>query len=95
MARPAPQVLLTQDSRDRNQSDVHHEITTGEGCWIVMYQNQPFNYTKTTQARLGVTKKYERMAFANRAHAYNLARRLNDLFDTEEFTVWEFGSDDN
>jgi len=31
--------------------------------------------------------KYKKTSFSNPGHAHNLAKKLNDLFDTDEFSV--------
>lgn len=90
MSRPNPQVFLTcQDPK--NASGI--EILEAVAYYAVLYQARPFNLRKWLNLELksltGYAAKYPKTVFANRAHAYNLADRLNKMFSTEDFSVRE------
>lgn len=84
MTRPKAPVLLQQTAGD---ADV--EVMLAYAVWIVVYQNAAISVTRRTWAGKGQVIKYLRTNFSNRAHAYRLAAKLNQMFDTEGFSVRE------
>lgn len=84
MSRPKPFVLLTHTS---HQTDLTEEVVTAPGLWAVLLGGKPINL-RTQSPNRG--HKYSRISHSNPAHAHAAARRLNALFETEEFEVWEF-----
>jgi len=61
-----------------------------QGLFVVLYQRLPFQLR--TKANIEVAYpswKYLRVGFANSAHAFNLAKKLNEMFNTTDFTVSE------
>ena len=82
MARPGPEIYLEcQDSSSTER------IVSGEGFWLVVWRELPINIIHESWPGLRPNRKYIRTGFANRAHADNLARRLNKRYMTDEFTV--------
>lgn len=79
MSRPKPQILA-----EKIQNNKRDQIIASEGIWAVFYQGQPINLRNLALYQI---PKYRKTAFANPGHAVNLARKLNQHFSTEEFTV--------
>lgn len=79
----AKTVLLAQ--RDRSGSTI--EVLEAENHYTVVYRDKPFNMRQLPQGY--GTIRYRRTSFSNHGHAMRLARRLNALFDTFDFTVVE------
>lgn len=79
MSRPKPQILV-----EKVQNNQRDQIIASSGIWAVFYQGQPINFRNLVNYQI---PKYRKTAFANPGHAVNLARKLNERFGTEEFTV--------
>lgn len=84
MVRPRASVLLIDESADDSL-----EVLDCEGVWYVVYEQRAVSLVKKTWGSRGQTVKYPRTGFNNPAHAYNLARKLNQRFNTDLFTVIE------
>lgn len=84
MSRPKPNVLLEFTNKNTYKSE---QVLASEGIWAVYYQNKPINL-KSFNSLVGYPgPKYKKVSFSNPGHAINLAKKLNKLFKTEEFSV--------
>lgn len=84
MARPKPKVLLEFTNKTNYKSE---QILASDGTWAVFYQNKPINL-KSFNSLVGYPgPKYKKTAFSNKGYAINLAKRLNKLFKTTDFSV--------
>ena len=84
MSRPKPNVLLEFTDKNTYKSE---QVLASEGIWAVYYQNKPINL-KSFNSLVGYPgPKYKKVSFSNPGHAINLAKKLNKLFKTEEFSV--------
>jgi len=84
MARPKPNVLL------RLTDDVAHrveEVLEAYEIYAVYYKNKPINLKWSSQFVNDAQPKYRKTIFPSKAHAANLAKRLNKQFETNDFTV--------
>lgn len=87
MVRPKALVLL------EHQDDAGSiEVMMADAVWVVMYQNTAISIARRTWTADGTVVKYLRTNYSNRAHAYRLADRLNQMFDTDDFTVREINT---
>ena len=90
MSRPAATTIISQYDAE---SDTLVEICEGEtpGYFAVMYLGRSFQLRKKSNAQTGYPPltKYGKVCFPSHAHAKNLAQRLNDRFNTQDFTVIE------
>ena len=77
MSRPKPTILLESTDRKSYKSE---QVLAAEGIWAVFYKNKPLlnNYPGP---------KYKKVSFSNPGHAFNLAKKMNTMFNTEDFTV--------
>jgi hypothetical protein len=84
MSRPKPNVLLEFTDKNTYKSE---QVLASEGIWAVYYQNKPINL-KSFNSLVGYPgPKYKKVSFSNQGHAINLARKLNKLFKTKNFSV--------
>lgn len=84
MSRPKPNVLLEYVDKKTYKSE---QIIASEGIWAVYYQAKPFNLKSGNKLIAYPGPKYKKTSFSNPGHAHNLARKLNKLFNTSDFTV--------
>lgn len=84
MSRPKPNVLLEFTDKNTYKSE---QVLASEGIWAVYYQGKPINL-KSFNSLVGYPgPKYKKVSFSNPGHAINLAKKLNKLFKTEDFSV--------
>ena len=84
MSRPKPNVLLEHVNKTNYKSD---QILSSEGIWAVFFDNQPINLKSANMLVHYPGPKYKKTSFSNPGHAINLAKKLNELFKTNKFTV--------
>ena len=84
MSRPKPKVLLEFTNKDTYKVE---QILESDAIWAVFYQNKPFNLKSGSMVSSYPGPKYKKVSFSNPGHAYNLAKKLNRMFKSEEFTV--------
>ena len=53
----------------------------------MFYQGAPFNLKSSNILTNYPGPKYKKVSFSNPGHALNLAKKLNETFATEDFTV--------
>jgi len=84
MARPTPNVLL----RDVDANSRALEVCEADALYGVLYQGRPIKVRTLQNIELSfVGPKYSKTAFPESGHAFNLAEKLNRMFNTDEFTV--------
>lgn len=83
MSRPQPKILLEYISRKNNKVD---QILEADAIWAVFYLDKPMNLK--TDLFSG-EPKYKRFCFASSGHAINLAKKLNQQFKCNDFSVYK------
>lgn len=86
MSRPKPTVLLEHVNQSNFKTD---QILAAEAIWAVFYKDKPFNLKSNSNLANFTGPKYKKVSFSNKGHAINLAKKLNALFQCEDFTVVE------
>jgi len=84
MSRPKPHVLLEHIGEDMSS----YQVCEADAIFAVCYQGRPIKIK--TQANIEIDypgPKYAKTSYPTAAHAFNLAERLNQRFETTEFTV--------
>ena len=84
MSRPKPTVLIEHVDKKTYKTE---QVLQAEAIWAVFYQGQPFNLKSANMLTNYPGPKYKKVSFSNPGHAHNLAKKLNDMFNTDEFTV--------
>ena len=89
MSRPKPTVLLEYTDRTTYNSEQVLEAEQSK-IFAVFYQGKPVNLRNINVLNDGIGPKYKRTSFiGNSGHAFNLADKLNILFKTTDFEVYE------
>ena len=84
MSRPKPTVLLEHINKSTYKSD---QVLGSDGIWAVYYNDRPINL-KTLNILVNYPgPKYKKVSFSNPGHAINLAKKLNQQFKTDQFSV--------
>jgi|TARA_B100001094_G_scaffold328180_1_gene387990 hypothetical protein len=86
MSRPKPNVILEHTNKESFKLE---QILESEAIWAVFYQGKPFNLKSGSMISSYPGPKYKKVSFSNPGHARNLAKKLNKLFDTNDFTVYK------
>lgn len=84
MSRPKPKVLLEYTNKKTYKAE---QILEAEAIWAVFYQGAPFNLKSFNSITSYPGPKYKKVSFSNPGHARNLAKKLNQTFNTNDFQV--------
>jgi hypothetical protein len=85
MARPKPEVFTSIELTP----EITLEVIRGNGVFAVVYDGKPFNLIRRRRDGSAADGKYPHTTFVNRGNATRLARKHNDQFGTDLFTVVE------
>jgi hypothetical protein len=86
MSRPKPTVLLEYIDKKTYRAE---QVLDADAIWAVFYNNKPFNLKSLNSITNYPGPKYKKVSFSNPGHAHNLAAKLNDMFNTDEFSVYK------
>ena len=86
MSRPKPTVLLEHIDKKTYRAE---QVLDAEAIWAVFYDGKPFNLKSLNSITNYPGPKYKKVSFSNPGHAHNLASKLNDMFNTDEFAVYK------
>lgn len=84
MSRPKPTVLLEVTNKKTYRSE---QVLESDAIWAVFYKGAPFNLKSQSSISNYPGPKYKKTSFSNPGHAINLAKKLNNLFNSTEFQV--------
>jgi hypothetical protein len=87
LGRPNKKILLTNTDYQGFKTEIL-EVT---GIWIVTYKGDPVGIRRTNA--MEHCKRYPRTGYNNGAHAYAMAARMNQEFNTEDFAVLLVGAE--
>jgi hypothetical protein len=85
MSRPKPNILLEHIN---NKTYKCEQVLEAEAIWAVFYRGKPFNLKSSNALTNYPGPKYKKTSFSNPGHAHNLAKKLNTLFDCDDFDVY-------
>jgi hypothetical protein len=60
-----------------------------DAIWAVFYKDKPVNLKTTSIVAHDLGPKYKKVSFSNSGHAFNLADRLNTIFNCQDFSVYK------
>jgi len=86
MSRPKPIVLLEITSKKTYKTE---QVLEAEAIWAVFYKDQPVNLKTTSLVAQQIGPKYKKVSFSNSGHAFNLAEKLNKIFNCQDFSVYK------
>lgn len=64
-------------------------VCQADGMWVVCYKGEPISVRKGPENNAYPGFKYLKAAWPHSGHAFNMADRLNALFKSKDFTVWQ------
>lgn len=86
MSRPKPKVLLEVTNKKTYKTE---QVLEAEAIWAVFYKLKPVNLKTTSIIAQQLGPKYKKVSFSNSGHAFNLAEKLNKLFNCQDFAVYK------
>ncbi len=84
MSRPKPTIILEHIGDDMSA----YQVCEADAIFAVCYKSRPIKIK--THANIEIDypgPKYAKTSFPTSGHAFNLAERLNEKFDTTDFSV--------
>lgn len=91
MSRPKPNIILEHIDNKTYKLD---QILEAEAIWAVFYKGNPFNLKSSNSLTNYPGPKYKKTSFSNPGHAHNLAKKLNKMFNCNDFAVYRLTSGD-
>ena len=85
MSRPKPKITLEHIDDEQFKT----EVILADSVWVVCYRGAPIALRRGLANTNYPGPKYLKSAWPNPGHAFNRAERLNAMFNTTDFTVWE------
>ena len=86
MSRPKPNILLEYANKKNYKVE---QVLEADAIWAVFYKGQPMNLKTSSLVSSYPGPKYKKVSFSNPGHAFNLAKKLNKMFTTEDFRVYK------
>jgi hypothetical protein len=86
MSRPKPKVLLEITNKKTYKTE---QVLDAEAIWAVFYDDNPINLKTSSLVVQQLGPKYKKVSFSNSGHAFNLAEKLNKMFNTDMFSVYK------
>lgn len=85
MSRPKPNVILEVTNKKTFKTE---QVLEADAIWAVFYKGKPINLKTTSVVAQKLGPKYKKVSFSNAGHAFNLAEKLNKMFNTKDFGVY-------
>ena len=89
MSRPKPKVLLEVTNKKNYKTE---QVLEAEAIWAVFYKDKAVNLKTTSIVAQDIGPKYKKVSFSNKGHAFNLAEKLNKMFNCKDFSVYKLTS---
>ena len=89
MSRPKPKILQEYIDKKTYKAE---QILESDAIWAVFYKGAPFNLKSFNSITSYPGPKYKKVSFSNPGHARNLAKKLNQTFNCDEFNVFKLTS---
>lgn len=89
MSRPKPKILLEITNKKNYKTE---QVLEADAIWAVFYKDRPINLKTSSVVAHQLGPKYKKISFANSGHAFNLAEKLNKMFNCNDFSVYKLVS---
>ena len=86
MSRPKPTILLEITNKKTYKTE---QVLDAEAIWAVFYQEKPINLKTSSIVAQQIGPKYKKVSISNAGHAFNLAEKLNKMFNSQDFSVFK------
>lgn len=86
MPKPKPTILLENINIKTHKAE---QVLDATSVYAVFYQGKPINLRVASTVVTYPGPKYRKTTFTAPAHAFNLAERLNKIFNTDQFVVMQ------
>jgi len=86
MSRPKPNILLEITNKKNYKSE---QVLEADAIWAVFFKDKPINLKTESLITNQIGPKYKKVSFSNSGHAFNLAEKLNKMYNTDEFSVYK------
>ena len=86
MARPKPTILMENINTKTYKAE---QVLEADAIYAVFFRGRPINLRTLNHLVSYPGPKYKKVSFSNSGHAFNLAEKLNKMFKTTEFEVYE------
>lgn len=86
MSRPKPKILLEITNKKTYKTE---QVLESDAIWAVFYKDLPINLKTTSVIAQQLGPKYKKVSFSNSGHAFNLAEKLNKMFNSQDFSVFK------
>lgn len=83
MSRPEPEILLEQDT-----GEMIWQLTQCDQLYIITYRGGPIGIRTRRDSLTGPGYKYKKLSYPNQGNAAAQAHKLNQIFDTDLFSVY-------
>jgi len=87
MSRPKPIILKEFVDQKRYKAE---QILAADAIYAVFYEGKPINLRTISVLLDYPGPKYPRCMGSNGGHIFNLAEKLNKIFETDKFEVFKF-----
>jgi len=86
MSRPKPSIILEITDKKIFKSE---QVLDADGIWAVFYKGRPVNLKTISLVASSFGPKYKKVSFSNPGHALNLSKKLNKMYNCQDFRVYE------
>ena len=86
MSRPKPTIIMEHTDPKTYKSD---QVLKADAIYAVFYKGEPINLRTLNSLVSYPGPKYRKVSFSNSGHAFNLAEKLNKMFNTDDFKVYK------
>lgn len=83
MTRPSQPVLKSATM----SSGITWDVLAAEQTYVIVYKNRPISIRVDQPMNAKSGYKYKKLSYTNLASAENQCQRLNQVFDTQDFSV--------
>lgn len=85
MSRPKPTIIM-QNTHPRTYKN--EQVLKADAIYAVFLDGKPINLRSMHAYVNDPGPKYKKVSFSNPGHAFNLAEKLNKMFQTDKFQVY-------